>query len=118
MPNPLCHFELMCTDVERGKKFYGGVFDWQFDDASMPGYTLIHAGAEPAGGMMAKPAEAPASAMHVYFMVEDVDETLAKVLELGGRVIVPRMEIPHVGLLAMVADPEGIVFGILKPLDS
>ena len=50
MPNPLCHFELMASDPNRAKAFYGAIFDWKFDDSSMPGYTLIHTGAEPGGG--------------------------------------------------------------------
>lgn len=114
MPNPLCHFELMTNDPEKCKAFYGKVFDWAFDESSMPGYTLIDAGAEPSGGVFKKPDEAPGVAMNVYFQVEDVDATLAKVKENGGSVIVPRTEIPNVGEFAMISDPEGIVTGLFK----
>ncbi|HNQ24248.1 MAG TPA: VOC family protein [Phycisphaerae bacterium] len=115
MANPLCHFELMTGDMAACKAFYGGLFDWQFDDRSMPGYTLINAGVEPTGGMMAKPPQAPGSCLSVYFLVDDIDATLAKASALGGSVIVPRTPIPGTGAFAMIADPEGIVFGILKP---
>jgi predicted enzyme related to lactoylglutathione lyase len=115
VPNPLCHFELMSNDPERARAFYGTVFDWEFDDQAMAGYTLINAGAEPSGGMMAKPAGAPHAALNVYFLVEDVPATLEKVEAAGGSVLVPRTEIPNVGTFAMIADPEGVVIGLLKP---
>ena len=50
MPNPLCHFEFMTGDLAKCQAFYGKVFDWQFDDKSIPGYSLINAGSEPSGG--------------------------------------------------------------------
>ncbi len=114
MPNPLCHFELMTNDPEKCKEFYGNLFAWKFDDDSMPGYTLVDAGAVPSGGIFPKPAEAPAVCANLYFGVDDIDETLAKVTELGGAVIVPKTSIPKVGEFAMFTDPEGIAIGILK----
>ena len=114
MPSPLCHFELMSNDVDRCREFYGKLFGWQFDDQTMPGYTLINAGTEPTGGLMPKPADAPNACMSVYFQVDDVDAALEQVQELGGRVVVPHTPIPNVGSFAMIADPEGIVLGLLK----
>lgn len=114
MPNPLCHFELMTNDPQKCKAFYGSVFDWQFDDDSMPGYTLVSTGAEPTGGVFPKPAEAPTVCANIYFGVDDIDETLARVTEHGGAVIVPKTAIPNVGEFAMFTDPEGIAIGILK----
>ena len=115
MPNPLCHFELMPTDPAKCKAFYGAVFDWQFDDASMPGYTLISTGAEPTGGILPKPDDAPGPCLNVYFNVTDLDATLATVTELGGGVLVPKTQIPGVGHFAMFTDPEGLVIGIIQP---
>ena len=115
MANALSHFEVMTNDPKKCKAFYGAVFDWTFDDDSMPGYSLINTGAEPSGGVMARPADAPAPALHVYFQVENISNTLRKATNAGGSVIVPSTDIPNVGTFAMIADPEGIVFGILKP---
>lgn len=115
MPNPLCHFELMTADPAACKAFYGSVFDWQFDDASMPGYTLVNAGAEPTGGILPKPDDAPGVCANLYFKVEDATAVLAKVVEKGGTVLVPKTPIPNVGFFAMFADPEGIPIGIMQP---
>ena len=79
MGAPLCHFELMSDDPDKCKAFYAGVFGWEYDDKSMPGYTLIKPGEEPDGGLMKRPAEVPQVALNVYFLVDDVEGTLAKV---------------------------------------
>ena len=115
MPNPLCHFELMSKDPQKCKAFYGALFDWKFDDSSMPGYTLVQTGADPGGGILPKPPQAPGACLNVYFMVEDVDITIAKAKENGGKLLVPKTQIPGVGEFAMCTDPEGIVVGLFKP---
>lgn len=115
MPNPLCHFEFMTVDIEKCRSFYGKVFDWTFDDQSMPGYTLISAGGEPGGGMMKRPNVAPMGCLTVYFGVDDLEKTLKKVRDHGGKVLVEATSIPNVGTYAIIADPENIVVGLLKP---
>lgn len=114
MSNPICHWELMVSNVEKTKTFYRSVFDWTFDERSFPGYTMIATGKEPGGGLMAKPASAPMAALNVYFQVDDLQRTLAKVVESGGRVIVPKTEIPGIGWFAMFQDPENIAVGLLQ----
>lgn len=114
MANPLCHWELMVQDVAKAKAFYGQVFDWRFDDASHPGYTLVDTGQEPGGGMMAKPENSPTTALNAYFRVEDIDRTLRQVTEAGGVVIVPRTEIANVGSFAMFLDLDRIPIGVLQ----
>ena len=115
MGNPLCHFELMTDDVVRCKAFYGAVFDWKFDEATMPGYTIVQTGQDPNGGVFPRPKNAPHPCMNIYFKVSDIDKTLAKAADRGGKVLVPKTPIPNVGYFAMFADPEGIVVGIMRP---
>ncbi len=115
MSNPLCHFELMTDDVARCKAFYGAVFDWKYDDEAMPGYTIVHTGQDPNGGVFARPKDAPHPCMNVYFKVDDIVKTLAACTKQGGKVLVPQTPIPGVGHFAMFTDPEGIVVGIMQP---
>ena len=112
MGNPLCHWELMVSDVKKSQAFYGKVFDWKFDGKTMPGYTMIQTGREPGGGMMAKPPQAPGCMLSQYFLVDDVEKTLAKAAKAGGSVAVPRTEIPGMGHFAMFLDPDKICVGI------
>jgi hypothetical protein len=113
MTSSLVHWELMVRDVEQTKRFYGAVFGWTFSAAG-PEYTMIDTGAPPGGGVLARPPGVVTSALNTYFAVEHVDATLRRVVEAGGHVIVPRMEIPNVGWFAMFADPEGIPVGIFQ----
>lgn len=105
----------MTNDPEKCKAFYGAVFDWQFDDQSMPGYTLVNAGAEPSGGIFPKPPDAPGVCLNAYFNVEDIETVLGKATKNGGKVLVPKTAIPGVGFFAMFSDPEGIPIGIMQP---
>ncbi|MEK6674759.1 MAG: VOC family protein [Planctomycetota bacterium] len=118
MANNLCHFELMTNNPEKCKAFYGKVFDWQFDDQAMPGYTLVRTGTDPSGGIFLKPPEAPGVCLNVYFHVDDIDATLAKVSAAGGTVHVPKMSIPNVGEMGVFGDPEGITVCVFKPQAS
>jgi len=104
----------MVSDVDKAKEFYGKIFDWKFSASDMPEYTVIETGVEPGGGMMKKPDEAPGFALSVYYLVESIDETLKKVADAGGRMLVPKMEIPTIGWWALFADPDGIPVSIFE----
>lgn len=114
MSNELCHFELMVSDVDKAKVFYGKIFDWKFTGSDMPGYTMIDTGKEPGGGMMKKPDEVPGFALSVYYLVDSIDETLKKVADAGGCMLVPKMEIPTIGWWALFTDPDGIPVSIFE----
>ena len=114
MPAPLCHFEILSDNPDKCRAFYSKVFGWAFDETSMPGYTLINTGKEPGGGLMKRPPAAPGPALSSYFMVDDIDATLAKVQEAGGRTVVPKSPIPNVGSFAFFVDPEGVPVGIFQ----
>ena len=49
-----------------------------------------------------------------YIWVESVDEYSKKVETLGGKIVVPKMEIPGLGWWALALDPEGNHFGLLE----
>lgn len=58
MANPFVHVELMSTDVNRSKEFYGKLFDWKMQDMPNPAtgtYTLINVGEGTGGGMVKNP---------------------------------------------------------------
>ena len=115
MGNRFCHMELTTGDVEAAKQFYGSIFDWQI--AGMPvgdmTYTMIQTGQKDVGGgMMAPMMEGQPTAWLVYAEVKSVDETLAKVAELGGTVIQPRTPVGEMGWIGVFRDPQGGYFGL------
>jgi predicted enzyme related to lactoylglutathione lyase len=102
--------ELMTTDVENAKSFYTQVFGWETAeyDGQMP-YTLIKVGGDEVGGMMAMPPDSQGMppAWSVYVTVDDVDATVRKVTELGGKVVMGPQDIPEVGRFCVIQDPQG-----------
>jgi len=115
MGNPLCHFEIAARDVAATKKFYSSVFDWKSDSSSMPEYTLINTGKEPGGGLMQVAPQMPGPCLSMYFQVDNIAATLKKVTAAGGQVCVPETPIPNVGAFAIIADPDGLPFGVFRP---
>ncbi len=113
MGNPIVHWELMVSDLDKAKEFYSGVFDWKIEEApSFPGYPMIDTGKEPGGAMWVKPDGPPTHALNVYFGVADVEQTLARAVTAGATMLVPPSSIEGVGEWAMFADPDGIPVGL------
>lgn len=53
-----------------------------------------------------------------YISVESVDEYSKKVVELGGQIVFPKMEISGIGWWALALDPEGNQIGLLEVLQQ
>lgn len=118
-PGALCWNELISTNLDVAARYYADLFGWKLERAPMDGmeYTLAKAGDVQVGGMMAQPEEmAGAPSMWIaYFAVASCDDVVTKAGELGGKVLVPPMDIPTVGRFATLADPQGAAFSILQP---
>lgn len=111
-----CWYDLMTTDPEAARAFYGRVVGWgtmPFEGAGTP-YTMWTNGESPLGGVNALPEEARAAGAPphwlAYVSTPDVDATAGRVGELGGKVLMPPTDIPTVGRFAILADPQGAVF--------
>jgi predicted enzyme related to lactoylglutathione lyase len=109
--------ELLTTDVEASKTFYGAVFGWTANTvgAGPTGeYTEWQVDGRAVGGMMLKPPMLTDVPSHwaVYFAVADTDAAVARVAELGGSVMMPPMDIEP-GRFAVVADPYGATFNVI-----
>ena len=113
MPGKLVHFELPVQDTQRAKTFWSGVFGWEFGDSAMPDfeYYMARTGEDQGGAIMRsdKPAESPI----VYFDTDDIEASIAKVRELGGKAD-DKTPIPHVGWFARCHDTEGNAFSLFQ----
>ena len=113
-------YELMTTDLEAAKAFYGKVVGWGAREASMPGsrYTLFTAGDVSTGGLINLPQDAKtqgAAPQWVgYVSVHDVDAAVQRVKELDGTVYVPPTDIGDVSRFSAVADPQMATFILVK----
>jgi predicted enzyme related to lactoylglutathione lyase len=103
--------ELATTDLTAARDFYQSVFGWGIDtEASGDQGTIFTVGGRMVCGVhMAGEGEFPA--WSVWFAVEDCDATATRTGDLGGSVLMPPSDMGF-GRGAVVADPQGAVFGI------
>ncbi len=116
-PGALSWVELNTRDVEAARPFYPAVFGWTVEahEGEMT-YYEFHLGPEPVGGMLSMPPPVPAevpSHWLPYVGTDDVDASARRVTELGGTVAVGPMDFPG-GRFAVVLDPQGAAFGLMK----
>ena len=108
--------ELQTTDVAGAKTFYTKLFGWT--TAPFGGtmdYTILLNEGQGFGGIMKAPRPGQSAMWLNYAVVKSVDATLAKLKKLGGQVCCPPFDVPGVGRLSIVQDPQGAVFGIHAP---
>jgi predicted enzyme related to lactoylglutathione lyase len=113
--NTLCWNELLTTDVAAARDFYQKLFGWNYKPS--PEYTEINLGTTGIGGMMQITPEMQGmpTAWTPYFCVADADATAENVKSLGGQIYKAPDDIPNAGRFAVLADPQGAVFNIIKP---
>jgi uncharacterized protein len=118
MARPI-HFEVFAADPEAMAAFYERAFGWTVTSANVPGdrpYWLIATGDDADTGINGGMGPEPGfTGTTTTLGVEDLEATLAEVEAAGGSLLMGRTEIPGVGSLAYVADPEGHAFGLLQP---
>ncbi|HEX7877600.1 MAG TPA: VOC family protein [Sphingobium sp.] len=115
-------YELMTSDPEAAIRFYGDVVGWTaqpFGGEPMDEpYNVVSGSAGPLGGIMAIPAEAKDCGMSPwwggYIGSADVDADARRLADAGGSVKRAPEDIPGVGRFAVMADPGGAVFMLLK----
>jgi predicted enzyme related to lactoylglutathione lyase len=108
--------ELIASDEAAQKEFYTGLFGWTadaFGNGEKP-YTLFKKGDTMVGGMMKSPKAGTPSHWLAYVSVEDVDSVAARAKSLGGKIIVEPVDIPDVGRIAVLLDPQGAAIGLYK----
>jgi predicted enzyme related to lactoylglutathione lyase len=110
--------DLLTRNVEESKKFYQDLFGWTMEDVLNEGvsYTILRANGRPVGGIMKMPLQVPAEAppyWGTYVTVDDVDAIVAKLQELGGKVLVPPMDVPD-ARFCVFQDPYGAVLSVIN----
>ncbi|MEQ8461103.1 MAG: VOC family protein [Sandaracinaceae bacterium] len=102
-------FELVTAEVERAKAFYPETLPWKAKDAEMPGfdYTLLMHGETSVAGLTKPQQEGVPSHWLSYVSVKDVDATAKKVVKHGGKLLADAFDVPTVGRMQPITDPEG-----------
>jgi uncharacterized protein len=109
-----CWCELATRDTARAKEFYTKLFGWKTKGSDFMDYTEWINGETPIGGMMPQEGEGAPPNWLTYFTVEDTDAFVAKALAAGASSCVGPTDIPNTGRFAVLADPQGGVFAVIK----
>jgi predicted enzyme related to lactoylglutathione lyase len=118
------HLEISTGNVKGSSHFYKELFGWNFEGMHTPmpdnpdfHYYMANLGNNTAGVAFAE-ADAPGikpGTVIPYITTDDVEASLNKAVELGGKLMMPKMEIPGGGFIGLFEDPQGNVIGLLTP---
>ena len=130
MPNLVVHFEIHASDPQRLVDFYSELLGWRFTRFGEMPYWVIETGegaierGAPGRGInggltqrQGPPPErgGPINGANLVVGCEDVDGLHRKGIELGATEALPVSDLPGVGRLGYLADPDGNVFGLITP---
>jgi predicted enzyme related to lactoylglutathione lyase len=104
----IVHIEFPCEDVDRGQRFWSGMFGWSFGESAMPEMEYRMAQTGPNAGAAVFPSDDRGHPSY-YYGVDDIDAASAKVKELGGQADA-KMPVPTHGWFAACKDSEGNAF--------
>jgi predicted enzyme related to lactoylglutathione lyase len=116
-------YELMTPDPDGAKAFYEALVGWNIGEGvpEFNGYRMIgRSDGGAAGGVLPLTAESQQKGARPmwlgYVYVEDVDRAVDAIELAGGKALMPATDIPTIGRIAMVADPQGAAFYVMKPI--
>ena len=113
-------YELMTDDPAAAQDFYAAVVGWSFAPAGKndKDYRQFSMGSAIVGGLLPLTPDMTANGARPcwlgYVGVDDVDRAAASIEKAGGAIHMAPQDIPDVGRLALVADPQGAMFYIMK----
>jgi predicted enzyme related to lactoylglutathione lyase len=117
-PSSFCWNELYTSDAKKAGNFYANLFGWSRESMQTPTgeYTIFKKGDVQAAGMMQISKEMAAMPPHwmVYFAVDDSDRAVEKAKGMGAQVMVPPTDIPNIGRFAILNDPQGADFAVIR----
>jgi predicted enzyme related to lactoylglutathione lyase len=107
------HLEIPAADPGVVGAFYREVFGWKLETNAEHNYVTFQSEGGLRGGFAgpAEPTYKP-DRLLVYLATDDIDATLATIEAHGGKTVLPKTEIPHVGWWAVFTDPAGNHLGL------
>ncbi len=113
MPCPVVHFEIGCRDSAKTRDFFSQLFGWKMEAAG-PAIMIKTGENDPTTGHITALGHEPFHYTTFYVQVDDLQAYLNKAQSLGGKIVVPPVEIPT-GAFAWMADLDGNIIGLFKP---
>ena len=118
-PGTFCWVDLATNAPEAAKTFYGEIFDWTSDDLAtdyeVPYSILKRDGKRAAALYEMAPEQGAFPYWASYVRVTDVQASAEQAVELGGRLVMPAVDVMQLGRMAFIQDPTGAVLGLWEP---
>ena len=109
--------ELMTSDIDGAKGFYGKLFGWSMQDipSCEMSYTMAKAADTEVAGIMGIPEDFSSMppSWGSYVTVDDVDAQAKLVEKLGGKIVLAPQDIPDVGRFTVISDPQGAILSLI-----
>lgn len=112
---PIVHIEIPAGDSARAAAFYGDLFGWDIQRDETMDYTLFDAGSV-AGGFTPVSDDVKPGDILLYIESEDIEADLKRIDDKGGKVLMPKQEIPNMGWFVFFADPAGNRMGLYQSM--
>jgi predicted enzyme related to lactoylglutathione lyase len=107
----------VAKDPDRLERFYRELFGWTITSKNALGYRQVSTGEGSInGGLWPSPPEGH-SFVQLFVGVPDVESAVKRAAELGATIIMPPMTLPDGDTMAVLADPCGVTFGVMRISD-
>ena len=110
----IIQFEVTGKDQKALQDYYGKLFGWKIDNSFEGGYGMTDAAQTGLVVGIGGTRDGSSGQVTGYITVSDIDATLARATELGGRTIMPKFSPGGGATIALFADPEGHVLGLTQ----
>jgi uncharacterized protein len=111
MAHPVIHAEIRSTDPDATRTFFAELFGWTYSDGAFPGYTFVDPGVAGALPTAIGPLQGGADTVLFFVAVDNVEATLARAEQLGGKTIQAAQSVPGV-TFGVFADAQGHTIGV------
>jgi len=111
----IVHIEIAAKDPEAVGKFYSSIFGWKFEYDKEMDYGMFEPADAPGGGFPKIDSQMyNVGTVLVYISTENIEQKLSEINMSGGKVILPRTEIPQMGWFALFNDPTRNLIGLFS----
>jgi predicted enzyme related to lactoylglutathione lyase len=114
MSDPVVRWQVVTSDPDSVSRFYSDTFGWTITTANALGYREADTGPGGiSGGFWPAPPGVPGFAQ-LFIAVDDVERSVTDAVARGAKIIVPVSVLPDGDTMAILSDPAGMSFGVMK----
>lgn len=114
MNDPVLQWQIVTTEPDKLVDFYRELFGWKIGAKNALGYRQVETGNGGFHGGLWPAPPTGHSFVQLFIGVPDVPLSVRRAMELGAKIIVPLTKLPDGDEMAVLADPCGVTFGLMR----